>query len=139
MKPTHIILHHSLTKDNQTVSWQAIRKYHVEINKWKDIGYHFGIELVNSEYEIIAGRMLLDIGAHTIGMNDSSIGICIIGNYDINDLPKEAEKKLIILIKTLMVIFNISVTNIKKHSDYAKYKTCPGLKFPFNRIIKALT
>lgn len=81
-KPTHIIMHDSLTEDGQTVSWGAIRKYHVEFNKWADIGYHFGIELIDDNYEILTGRMIGREGSHCPGFNRVGIGICIIGNFD---------------------------------------------------------
>jgi len=53
MKPILIINHHSLTKDSGSVSWGAIRKWHMgliggEDNYYTnhpmiDIGYHFGL------------------------------------------------------------------------------------------------
>lgn len=125
----YIIIHHSLTKDSQTVSWQAIRRYHIYELKWEGIGYHFGMELVNDEYEILVGRPLTKEGAHCKGMNSKAIGICCVGNYDLiappNCLFHNLGQHLII---PLMKIFNIPIENIKGHRDYAD-KTCPGTKF----------
>lgn len=138
MRPTYIILHHSLTKDSETVSWNAIRRYHVHRLGWKAIGYHFGIELVGDHYEILAGRMMNCPGAHCIGMNDKSLGICFVGNFD-----KEAPDNTMFmvgknLIRALVEILDIPVKNIKMHRFYARYKTCPGEKFPYEELINSL-
>jgi hypothetical protein len=76
----------------------AIRRWHVNGNGWRDIGYHYvilnGIPLYKNEYDetkdgiIEAGRPIDnddvftndEYGAHTRGLNDESIGICLIGN-----------------------------------------------------------
>lgn len=137
--PRYIIVHHSLTEDSETLSWPAIRKYHK--NKgWRDVGYHFGIELVGDRHEIIVGRSMLDSGAHCLeeGMNYKSIGICVVGNYDDDAPPLEAWKLLIKLIKDLMVIFTIPVENVRGHREFARYKSCPGKKFNMNLVREAL-
>ena len=78
-----IVIHHSLTEDGEVVNWQAIKKYHRD-KGWTDVGYHFGLDLIGDEVEVMVGRPLNAVGAHVAEqrVNWKSIGICIIGNYD---------------------------------------------------------
>lgn len=128
---THIIIHHSLTKDSETVSWDAIRRYHTETHNWADIGYHFGIELIDNEYHILAGRPLNVAGAHCKeeGMNKKAIGFCFVGNYDEAPPPSIMLVKGTAYIKGLMDEFNIIPADVRGHRDYATYKSCPGKLF----------
>lgn len=136
MKPTNIIIHHSATKDGKTLSWQAIRKYHKSLG-WTDIGYHFGIENVNGEIEILMGRMIDKNGAHCRqeGMNGKSIGICLVGNFDIKEVPKNQWNVAINLVASLCVTLKISIGNIHPHHKFAN-KTCPGTTFDMVKFKK---
>lgn len=135
MKKEYIMIHHSLTKDSETVSWGAIRRYHTQLG-WRDIGYHFGIEDINGTQEILMGRMMHDTGAHCKedGMNRKAISICIIGNFD-NDFPsKEQWDKAVALAASIALTFGICNSNIIAHRDYAPYKSCPGLMFDMEKF-----
>ena len=137
-KIEYIILHHSLTKDSKTVSWSAIRRYHVHQLNWSAIGYHYGIELVNDHYEILVGRMMNIIGAHTYGYNDRSLGICFVGNFDIE---RPEDSMLMVgknLVRSLLEVFNLEVSDVKGHRYFNTNKSCPGLKFPLEEFKKTL-
>jgi N-acetyl-anhydromuramyl-L-alanine amidase AmpD len=139
MKPAHIVIHHSLTNDSQSVSWEAIRKHHLQ-QGWRDIGYHYGIELVGNHYELFIGRQPDQIGAHCKegGMNACSLGICLVGNYDHIRPPDQALALLATLVKSLQSTWSIPLTNIHRHSDFASYKSCPGRLFPWAEFIASL-
>jgi N-acetylmuramoyl-L-alanine amidase len=139
MRPEFIVIHHSLTEDGQTVSWGAIRKYHLQ-QGWQDIGYHYGIELIGDHYEILMGRMPDQAGAHCkeSGMNQKSLGICLVGNFDIAPPPAPAMDRLVELVQSLRNEWMIPLANIKRHSEFATYKSCPGKLFPWAEFIGRL-
>ena len=152
MKPTKIILHHSLTADSGTVSWGAIRRYHtshayrgkiikrsdaeslIEQKKrvkmpWSDIGYHFGVELVGGFTEVLLGRMPDVSGAHCKGRNGGSLGVCFVGNFDKEPVPKAAWDKGIVLVRYLMAQYDMKIDDVDPHSRFAPWKSCPGKLF----------
>jgi N-acetylmuramoyl-L-alanine amidase len=153
MSKTHIVIHHSLTKDSETVSWGAIRKYHTDPAgpyKMIDIGYHLGIELLRDQYEILFGRMPDRIGAHCkeANMNRIGIGICVVGNFDVEEPPDATIALLDRVVRWLMRTYNIPYQNVIGHreaglivgKDWRKgeYKTCPGKLFPLEEFRESL-
>lgn len=125
MKPEYIIIHHSAGVDHPTLDFQGIRKWHVEHNEWKDIGYHYVIEKINDRYEILVGRMLDEVGSHASGHNSNSIGICCIGNYEIDYPDGEMVLLLRRLVNALCSVLGIKAENVIGHRD-TKATACPG-------------
>jgi N-acetylmuramoyl-L-alanine amidase len=80
------------------------------------------------------GRAENVIGAHTIGMNDKSLGICVVGNYDLA-LPSETVlNRLAELCALKCRKFKLKPEDIETHHKYASYKTCPGTRFPMDEL-----
>lgn len=136
-----IIIHHSLTKDGETVSWSAIEKFHKEVNGWKDIGYHYGVERVNKTNNLVAlvGRDELDTAAAVkeADFNVRGIHICVVGNFD-EKAPDTETLEFITkrLIVPIMRRHKISPSEIYPHSRFASYKTCPGKLFPIDELVR---
>jgi N-acetyl-anhydromuramyl-L-alanine amidase AmpD len=110
------------------MSWDDIRRYHKEVNKWSDIGYHFGIEKIENSYEILVGRMLTEVGAHCEGHNSTSIGVCFIGDFDKTVSDKEMWDLGIRLVRSLCYVFSIPNHAVRGHNAFSE-KTCPGKNF----------
>lgn len=136
--PKIITVHHSLTRDSETVSWGAIRNYHIETLGWTDIGYHCGVELVESGYqayyEALLGRMWDVSGAHTRGHNQNSLGICFIGNYDKIPPRKEMLETGAKVIALWLKLFDLSVDDIHSHHNFNIHKSCPGKLFDMDHL-----
>ena len=126
--PQRIILHHSLTKDGVVLSsFDAIKRYHVIQNGWSDIGYHLVLEYVNNKLVWEKGRDLITRGAHCKEqqMNFKSIGICVVGNFDIDYLTDDHINMILAKQVELEILLNRKLP-IEFHRKYATYKTCPG-------------
>ena len=138
---THLVVHHSLTRDSETVSWQAIRRYH-KSKGWIDVGYHYGVEGISGEYEMLVGRPVLSraAAAHEAGMNRLGVHVCFVGNFDDGPPP---EKMLSFAIPHLTDICEalripIDREHVIGHREVAPYKTCPGSQFDLDLFVERL-
>jgi len=144
MNPTYLVIHHSLTSDGNTVNMQAIRDYHVNTLKWRAEGYHYFVELIDGRYEILKGRMDNEDGAHCLGFNDKSLGICMIGNFDIDPPPPVQRNMLLKLVRSLMEIYGIKQDGVIGHRETYELrgkpaiKTCPGIMFRMGELRKEI-
>ena len=136
MKPTHIIVHCSDTKDSGTVSWGAIKRWHVGRLGWSDIGYHFGCELIGDEFEILAGRPINKMGSHCKagGMNHVALGFCLVGKFEDESPPEDQWEKSARYVAGLCYVLGIPVANIRGHREYDDHKTCPGSRFDMDKF-----
>jgi N-acetylmuramoyl-L-alanine amidase len=150
MKPEYIVIHHSLTKDGTTKDWDAIRRYHIETNGWSDIGYHHGIERINGVLTPQVGRPEFMAGAHAkeVGMNEKSLGVCVVGNFDLAAPDIEMLRMLKSLCLAIMVNYSIPAQKVIAHRDVGlmagfdwqkgQFKACPGTRFPMAALRDAL-
>lgn len=167
-KPTWIVIHHSKSKDGATQNWDSIRRYHMSyrhngnmVDKetferlqresvggleepWSDIGYHIGIEMVNGKLEVLHGRSLHTAGAHAIGFNDRSIGVCLIGDYDREPPSPERLALLASVCRELQRQFSIPRDQVIGHRETYPLlsktvaKSCPGYQFNLIEFRKQL-
>ena len=141
MNPQHVIIHHSLTKDGTVADWDAIRRYHREVNGWSDIGYHYGVERVGKGILLQIGRPESQPGAHTkeMHMNSKSLGFCVVGNFDLAPPGLEVMRFLAEIVKRKVAEYGIPVDAVIGHREVGamagfdwrkgQYKSCPGRHF----------
>jgi N-acetyl-anhydromuramyl-L-alanine amidase AmpD len=146
-----IVIHHSATRDQKTNDWETIRRWHTGEHpqsnlRWKDIGYHFGVEREDKKIKLRKGRDLRTIGAHAGSgnkmFNQFGLGVCIIGNFDTTKPDDELIDTAAKLCHQLCYMFDIPYNNIIGHREVYKYfqmdqqKTCPGTNFDMARFRK---
>ena len=123
-EPKYLVFHHTAS-DNMSV--QAFNESHK--NKgWGGIGYHYYIRKDGTIYK---GRPEEAVGAHAIGKNRDSIGICLEGNFE-NTKPTEKQINSLVKLSTDMIIkYNLDST--LGHKDV--YNTlCPGKNFSSDSV-----
>ena len=126
MRPINkVIIHCSATPEGRDVKTKEIKKWHLN-NGWRDIGYHYVIEL---DGKVVEGRPVELVGAHCFGQNKFSIGVCYVGGMNKSmSKPKdtrteEQKESLIKLIKKLRGSYGD--LTIHGHNEYSN-KACPS-------------
>lgn len=125
--PTKIIVHHTGGTDKYPLAdtshhtAEIMESWHLS-KGWDGLGYHF---VIHKDGEVWRGRPEHIGGAHTVGHNSTSLGICLSGNFDATLPTKEQEASLKKLLLELTAKYKI--TEIVPHRKYAN-KTCYGMK-----------
>jgi LysM repeat protein len=130
--PTRITVHHSGDKDDvhaDPVAWlRQVDLNHIKgINHpepWACIGYHFIIDANGRIYE---GRPLQFQGAHAgnNAVNRLNIGICLIGNFDVQRVPPAQRTALLSTLDRMCLQYGISRAAVFGHKKF-KVTECPG-------------
>lgn len=146
-KLKHLVIH---TSDSAWGDVTEITKWHIA-KGWTTIGYHYVITNPYPTYNDLKkktpqlafnGKVCLgrdtdhdgdvdeEIGAHTLGYNTKSIGICLIGKKGV--YTDAQILSVIALCTRLCIKYNIPVANVIGHyesaSGKAEGKTCPDME-----------
>jgi N-acetyl-anhydromuramyl-L-alanine amidase AmpD len=115
IRKDYIILHHSASDNPIHDNLKTIREWHVA-RKFKMEGYHY---YIRKDGAIEIGRPLHMVGAHCVGKNKNSIGVCLGGLHEFTEEQLHATARLIYNLK--LVFKNL---RIKGHRNFAK-TACP--------------
>lgn len=124
-KINEIIVHCAATPEGKNFKAADIDRWHRE-RKMKCIGYHYVVDLDGT---VEPGRPESEIGAHCLGHNQYSIGVCYVGGLAADGkTPKDtrtaAQKEaLLALLKKLRAKY--PKASIHGHRDFAA-KACPS-------------
>jgi LysM repeat protein len=130
----YITLHHSATFEGNA---EKFDKNH----RRRGMGglfYHFviGNGTDSSDGEIEVGwRWMRQVKAS----RDYDIQICLVGNFNRQQVSPAQFESLVKLVKTLCLQYNIRILNIRRHKDIAnRFTECPGKNFPYYRLLVEL-
>ena len=124
-KINKIIIHCTATPEGREVTTDDLYKWHVKERGWKDIGYHFFIDLQGCLHEC---RPIEQTGAHTKGQNWDSIGIAYAGGMSKDMAPEDTrteEQKDAMFDLLLRLVEAYRGVQIHGHCDFSK-KACPS-------------
>ncbi|WP_327353892.1 FG-GAP-like repeat-containing protein [Streptomyces sp. NBC_01304] len=83
-----VFIHHTVGANNYSCAESAslvrgVMEYHVNVNKWNDLGYNFLVDKCGQIFEGRGGGADLPVkGAHTVGYNSYSTGIALLGDFE---------------------------------------------------------
>ncbi len=137
LKQVHI--HHTATANGYTKSevpgiMQGMYRYHTKTLGWFDLGYNFVVDRFGQTWVGRSGGAgKLVRGAHTLGFNESSVGIAVLGNHETQKVSAKAIKSVVRLAAWKLDRHNApkakgKVKVVSAGSDL--YKSGTSLKLP---------
>lgn len=123
-KIEHLVIHH--TSRIQMDVFEA-HEFHQQERGWSGIGYNYFIE---KNGDIVEGRGH-NVGAHVYGHNRTTLGICITGDFEIEQPTDAQYRSLIKLCDHLLKEHSLPVDCIVGHRDLDSKTSCPGKNVNF--------
>ncbi|MDI6605682.1 MAG: N-acetylmuramoyl-L-alanine amidase [Candidatus Omnitrophota bacterium] len=138
----YIIIHHSATGEGNAFSFHKFHRF----KGWDSLGYHFVVDngtAGKKEGNIEASPRWIkqQNGAHCKDseMNYKGIGICLVGNFNKEQVSQEQLDSLVYLVDLLRAYYRIPPANIIGHSQVPGARTdCPGKNFPWRQFQERL-
>ncbi len=126
-----IVVHHTKLA-NMTVA--SIHDLHLG-NGWAGIGYH---KVILPDGSVADGRPEYAVGAHAKGVNSHSVGITVVGDFDIGRPSPAQMAALVALTADLAGKYGVSEARVVGHRDVYDDTTCPGRLFPWAEFKQTL-
>jgi N-acetylmuramoyl-L-alanine amidase len=120
----YIFVHCSATPPSMDIGVKEIRRWHKN-RGWADVGYHF---IIRRNGHISIGRPLDAVGAHVVGYNSKSVGVCLIGGINKQKEPeknftKEQMDALTVTVGFLKMMY--PTAELMGHNEVSN-KACPS-------------
>lgn len=130
---THIVVHHSATASGTP---EAFARHHVNMVGWPGIGYHY---VIGGDGQIYKCQPATIVSYHSGMGNQKSIGICLVGNMDVQRPTPEQQAALRWLLQELMGAYSIPTRRVIGHREVSGARTnCPGKNLDLNGLRKTL-
>jgi N-acetylmuramoyl-L-alanine amidase len=109
-----------------------IRRWHVQQNGWRDIGYHW---LIDRDGTVYGGRPEATSGAFEPRVNATAIGVCLLGGFGsaaTNSFAQHYTDAQDVALRDLISAIKERHPGIKRVSGHNEYssKACPGFSVP---------
>jgi N-acetylmuramoyl-L-alanine amidase len=124
-----IVIHHSATTTGGAAAFDTMHR----AKGWDELGYDFvignGTDTADGQIEVGPRWTKQKYGAHAKTpdnrFNEYGIGICLVGNFDVERPTPKQMQSLTRLVSYLMRTYHITPDRVMGHSD-TKPTECPG-------------
>lgn len=125
-----IVIHCSATPETMDIGVDKIREWHVDDNKWDDVGYH---HIITRNGTLEPARPEEMQGSHNPKTNYRSVAVCMIGGSNSNgDWENNFVDPQWVTLKALLLnlIEKYEIKKIIGHYQVDDRKQCPSFKVP---------
>ena len=125
-----IVIHCSATPATMDIGVDKIREWHVDDNKWDDVGYH---HIITRDGTLEPARPEEMQGSHNPKTNYRSVAVCMIGGSNSNgDWENNFLDPQWVTLKALLLnlIEKYEIKKIIGHYQVDDRKQCPSFNVP---------